>query len=323
MIPTRSSIQIRSHCHKYLDQIKKDFQTEDPMECVLKGMCDASPLYQFKSPEVAPLVKIKMDDASTHLNMASYGTCFDRGQETSTKNSSFGRSSCEAEYISTNMEKLKKRDFKYVQKNTENTIKKSFSSSISREKRFSKNKNSEKLVGAEEAFYRTIQPMNSPNFDTLEVNQDCPAKSQNQESRKASDLSSYVKNGAHVLMLGKRKLIIQADRIESVIPYQQKKLQGGGNMFIPQGLCEIQIIPMNKIKENICQDMNSKKVSQNFNRASIQGCPSQSDATQIGCNTTNLNQRRTESHKSTNSPNLPQGMEFLKQIFCLSVLEQD
>jgi len=47
MIPTRNSLQIRSHCQKYFNRIKKDYNTNNPMEYILKNMCDVSPFYKF------------------------------------------------------------------------------------------------------------------------------------------------------------------------------------------------------------------------------------------------------------------------------------
>ncbi|CAI2384058.1 unnamed protein product [Moneuplotes crassus] len=47
MIITRDSLQIRSHSQKYFNRIKQDFNTDDPIEYIRKGMCDVSPFYKF------------------------------------------------------------------------------------------------------------------------------------------------------------------------------------------------------------------------------------------------------------------------------------
>ncbi|CAI2382520.1 unnamed protein product [Moneuplotes crassus] len=44
LIPTRNSLQIKSHCQKYLNDIKKEFNTEDPMDYFVKHNCN-EPLF--------------------------------------------------------------------------------------------------------------------------------------------------------------------------------------------------------------------------------------------------------------------------------------
>jgi len=48
-IPSRTNIQIRSHAQKFFERIKKEFNTEDPLEYVQKNMCDNSKVYNFDS----------------------------------------------------------------------------------------------------------------------------------------------------------------------------------------------------------------------------------------------------------------------------------
>jgi len=47
MIPTRTNIQIRSHAQKFFERIRKEFNTEDPMDYVKKNLCDSSKIYKF------------------------------------------------------------------------------------------------------------------------------------------------------------------------------------------------------------------------------------------------------------------------------------
>lgn len=49
MIPTRTNIQIRTHAQKFFDRIKKEFNTEEPMEYVKKSLCDNSKIYKFNT----------------------------------------------------------------------------------------------------------------------------------------------------------------------------------------------------------------------------------------------------------------------------------
>ncbi|CAI2386177.1 unnamed protein product [Moneuplotes crassus] len=62
MIPTRDSLQIRSHSQKYFNRIKQDFNTDDPIEYIRKGMCDESPFYKFD--------KSKFNKAPSHPEVA-------------------------------------------------------------------------------------------------------------------------------------------------------------------------------------------------------------------------------------------------------------
>ena len=46
-IPTRTGTQIRSHAQKFFGRIKKEFNTTDPMEYIVKNACDESKVYKF------------------------------------------------------------------------------------------------------------------------------------------------------------------------------------------------------------------------------------------------------------------------------------
>ncbi len=45
-------MQIRSHLQKYFERIKREFETDDPMEFIRKDLCDTSKVYKFDKAQL-------------------------------------------------------------------------------------------------------------------------------------------------------------------------------------------------------------------------------------------------------------------------------
>ncbi|CAI2366793.1 unnamed protein product [Moneuplotes crassus] len=237
MIPTRTSIQIRSHCQKYFDQIKKDYKTDDPMEFVLQNMCDASPLYQFELP--------KEDQLQSNSLM---------GDITEENN----------RYLANN----KKRDLKKAQK----SIQESLPSTISKDKSFQKCDESysmTKLFKIETIKKKSkILPMK--NFCSSNDAREEFAKPKRKPKQKSDNSEFNVKKGCSLLVLNQGRAILQAERIESSIPLKCKSLNGKFNLVLPNYPCQIQIMPLNQPKESMNPESIQSQTVWETNQAKIQ-----------------------------------------------------
>ncbi|CAI2383682.1 unnamed protein product [Moneuplotes crassus] len=285
MIPTRTNIQIKSHCQNYLDQIKKDFKTDDPMELVLKNVCDASPIYQSDLPEssqsqVTPLI----------IDSSEFGCKY-------------------------NLQHKKKREFKSLVKNMDNTS----SPMIRKEGQPYKTGNldsSERILKKQKVFDKGIGPSSNCNVTTKNMSK-CVSSKQNQRSRKADNKSQLkVEKGCSLIGLNKGKITIKADSIQSLLPFEYKLLSDQINMFIPEGPCQINIMPLSQANCGMGSDLVSNqsltipgKVKINTNKAEYLGASTFHSSNM-------LDSRVLYPQEIKEDLESLEAVEIIKQMFC-------
>ncbi|CAI2366646.1 unnamed protein product [Moneuplotes crassus] len=233
MVPSRTSIQIRSHCQKYFDQIKKDFNIDDPMKYVLKDMADATPLYQFEKPQKYEETRNSIDPHATKMS----------GKESRFRPEVIGSSNSQArdKYPSAMM---KKRDLKYAEKSLGNSL-----SSTMYTKKILQNSNSldsSTILSKIENIRKKTESFSCLNPYSNDAIEEEFAKPKCKSQMKEDESQLKIKKGCNLLALGEGKIILQAERIESLTPLQYRKVNGEINMIIPEYPCEITIVPLNQ-----------------------------------------------------------------------------
>ncbi|CAI2361951.1 unnamed protein product [Moneuplotes crassus] len=318
MIPTRSSIQIRSHCQKYLNQIKKDYQTDDPMGCVLRNMCDASPFYQFKPPEASPLAHIKVASARSECQMLGYRASFETKAQKRRKRSSLISSNHSDNH---EIPHMKRRDMKFIQKSIEDPFEQNMQNFSSpdrdREECVGNNNQhySDKSSRIEKASYGRSKSLLTTCTKLNKPNQVKTTEPKSFESRGTPDLSKIIKKGSNVLVLGNGKLLIQADMIKSEIPCHYQHLEDQIGILSHDGPCKVTIIPLKQFDSSKTQ---SKTQSQNFtssNEENAQGNNFKPPLfhTSVTTNAPNIN---IGNSKEAGNQEFLKVMNIIKQIFC-------
>ncbi|CAI2375104.1 unnamed protein product [Moneuplotes crassus] len=287
MIPTRTSTQIKSHSQKYFDQIKKDYKTNNPMEFVLKNMCDATPLYQFELPD-----RSQLDEKSLML-------C---------------NSDSDSKYLPMSM---KKRDLKYADK----SLKDSISSLVSMEKSSQKNYRASSSISlvktARSSECITESAPNSDPHSGKDMKQESTSSRQGLSGEKvATQLKA--KKGCSIMGLNQGKVLIQVDKMQSSVPFKCKQVSRGVSMFLPQDPCMIFMMPLNQANPDIPASLSKPELPVNNKERKILKNKDESVITNPSY-FSNLNYGGAyQTPQTAHNNEYLEVLECLEQIFCLS-----
>ncbi|CAI2370979.1 unnamed protein product [Moneuplotes crassus] len=288
MIPTRSSVQIRSHLQKYFDRIKKEFGTNNPMQYIMRDMCDTSRVYKFdksqinqaaESAEVQNFIGVYQDNSLATPRVTRSSQLNPKAEQ----GSECGR---------------KKRQKKEKRKQLEDCN----SDSLSNEKPLLKEGSSEyysvKLFKIEK-----VARNGTESFSILNSNCDGQKNEGNQdgkEKKSQADLSECsslnVKKGCSLVVLSKGEIVIQGNQIETSVPCKVEKLKNTVTAIIPTKTVRIIIEELNP---SSCEGSESDKKN-----ISIKGSKSSMKVRQTS--TASKSQSTNKTGKISSSPKEPE-----------------
>ncbi|CAI2363498.1 unnamed protein product [Moneuplotes crassus] len=226
MIPTRSGVQIRSHLQKYFERIKKEFSTNNPMEFIMKDMCDISKVYKFDKS----MIKQDSNPDPTQDLVGLY------------QNRSYNKNRSEEEPI---MKKLiqeptknkenadnKKREMKEKSKRIELDVQ---NGTDSHKRRANSSENSSiKLFKIQKVAKNATESISYSNSDGQKNNSMDNEQSVklNKPSKKTGS-SLREKKGCSVIVMNKGEIIIQGNQIITSVPCKFEKLKDSVTAITP------------------------------------------------------------------------------------------
>ncbi|CAI2370602.1 unnamed protein product [Moneuplotes crassus] len=270
MIPSRSSVQIRSHLQKYFDRIKKEFKTENPMEFIKKDLCDDSLVYKFDRERVNQTLgthkiqNLKKLPEVKHLS--SPKNALQNTQSVPFQSDELANSSKKEE------EKSQK---KRILKENSKKVPKSSSSSGSNlhQKESSSEYSSVKLFKIEKVARVGTESFSNPDSQKINPNEDEAGR-----KRIITDFSSSlgVKRGCTLVVLNRGEIILQGNQIETSVPCKVDKLKNTVTAIVPTKKVRIIIEELdpsslqessNEKKEPSSKALRRIKVSSTFSKS--------------------------------------------------------
>ncbi|CAI2374507.1 unnamed protein product [Moneuplotes crassus] len=265
---------------------KEGFQYKNPMEFVLQNMCDATSLYQFELPD-----RHQFDQKSLMVG----------NPEPDNK--------CQPP-------EMKKRDLKYADRSLQDSIPSIFTIEKKPQKNYMAD-SSKSLVKTERSSECITQFVpNSDPHQKKDVSQISTSSRQVlTDGKVATQLK--VKKGCSLVGLNQGKVLMQIDKMQSSLPFKCKQAEGKVNMFLPQGPCEIFIMPLNQVNSDIPTSLGKPEISTEKERKILKN--KAESAITSPSYTTNLKYGGADQfHQTAQNDEYLGVLDYLEQMFCLS-----
>ncbi|CAI2370641.1 unnamed protein product [Moneuplotes crassus] len=216
---------------------------------------------------------------------------------------------------------LNKRNLKSTEKCIEMNFQDSFPPSMSSEKRPHKNTDSGMLACIERESQSNVKTLTQANSDFIKADQS--SKLFKERSKQAVSSAQNTQKDFIMIMLGKKKVIIQTERVKSSIPYQKVQHQDGIDLFIPEGPCEIEISSPNQMDVNNLHTLGNNQMYISPNVRNMKGNVMQPMMAMTYCNSDPFNRGNTQSLGSVMGQNTFQGVNNTKKDCRYSMLNQN
>ncbi|CAI2366073.1 unnamed protein product [Moneuplotes crassus] len=305
----------RSHCQKYFDQIKKEYNTDNPMEYIMNNMCDTSPYYQFDLPQLTdPMQNPELQRMMVQGQRAPSKKRVGSKSQYIKQSKDMAESDSSGYFEYDDINNMKKRDLKALMK----IMQDSSSPSLSNEKRLQRESNSDssgKLFKIEKVSRSREESFSNSNSDSKNTAQQKNINTtENKEQGIAKDTSLQIKNGCNVILLNNCKVILQANKVESCVPSDVQKFGQNFNVVTPNYPCQIFIEPLILSKKEL-RDQTSKE-------GAYKGSIDESKKLLATSGSYSMNTQRNRAYSQASilqNKDFMTEMEIFNNIFCACV----
>mmetsp|Transcript_13780 Transcript_13780/g.13709 ORF Transcript_13780/g.13709 Transcript_13780/m.13709 type:complete len:211 (-) Transcript_13780:47-679(-) len=132
------------------------------------------------------------------------------------------------------------------------------------------------------------------------------------------EVMTKIKKGCSIVALSRGKVIVQAERIESLIPSQYKQLDKNTNMILPKYPCTIQIMPLSQMDASIGSKLDKNQASVNNYQSKIEGDKIEFFAGNTSLMNNSADNEVIQPKRAAKQNDLLEGMDILSNIFCFA-----